>query len=152
MTGSIVGRPASQAETATWPQAATGAETATGPVANPSPESTRYYLRQFDLYRVVAFLGVIAQHSVLWPVPGGSAAGWSLVMVLHATRNVFFFLAALVAGYSELSRPRPLVGQWHRRIGRVLVPYLAWTVVYFLYTFARQPSGPSAAFTLLWHD
>lgn len=117
---------------------------------SPRPGSPRLYLRQFDLFRVIAFVGVIAQHSVLWPVPGGSKVGWSLVMVLHATRNVFFFLAAFVAVYSQLSRPRPVGVLWVRRLGTVLVPYLVWTFIYFGYTMltsSAAPVGPT-----LWHD
>lgn len=120
--------------------------------ADPVPGGQRWYLRQFDLYRSVAFLGVVAQHSVLWPVPGGSAGGWSLVMVLHATRESFFFLSALVAGYSHLARPRPALQVWRRRIGTVLVPYLAWTAIYFVYTMARTPQALGPALHLLAHD
>lgn len=104
----------------------------------------RRYLRQFDLYRVVACLCVIAQHAVLWPVPAGSVVGWSLVMVLHATREVFFFLSALLAAYSQLARPRSLLSFWARRIGPVLVPYLAWTLVYFCYTLASGSAHRTA--------
>lgn len=111
--------------------------------------SRQHYLRQFDLFRVIAFVGVVGQHSILWPVPGGSKVGWSLVMVLHATRNVFFFLAALVAVYSQLRRPRSVGALWVRRLGAVAVPYLAWTCIYFAYTMATTtaPAGPT-----LWHD
>lgn len=121
---------------------------------DPVPGGPRYYLRQFDLYRYLAFLGVVAQHSVLWPVPGGSVGGWSLVMVLHATRESFFFLSALVAGYSQLARPRSVAGVWRRRFGAVLVPYLVWTLVYFAYTLATGPPVTSigAAAHLLGHD
>ena len=112
---------------------------------------SRVYLRQFDLYRVVAFVCVIAQHAVLWPVPGGSEIGWSLVMVLHATREVFFFLSALVAGYSQLSRRRPVVRLWVRRLGVVLVPYLAWTGIYFAYTLASSTQPVTARATIV-HD
>ncbi len=118
--------------------------------ARSEPGAPRHYLRQFDLYRVVAFVGVIGQHSVLWPVPGGSKVGWSLVMVLHATRNLFFFLAALVAVYSQLLRPRSVGALWVRRLGTVLVPYLVWTLIYFGYSMATTHAaapGPT-----LWHD
>lgn len=98
----------------------------------------RRYLLEFDFYRVVAFLCVIAQHAVLWPVPRRSEVGWSLVMLLHATREVFFFLSALLAAYSQLAEPRPLVRLWVRRIGMVLVPFLAWTLIYFCYSLASS--------------
>ena len=111
----------------------------------------RAYLRQFDLYRVVAFVGVIAQHAVLWPVPGGSDVGWSLVMVLHATREVFFFLSALVAGYSQLATRRPVVRLWVRRLGAVLVPYLVWTGIYVVYTL-ESSARPLTAGSTIVHD
>ena len=111
----------------------------------------RAYLRQFDLYRVVAFVGVIAQHAVLWPVPGGSDVGWSLVMVLHATREVFFFLSALVAGYSQLATRRPVVRLWVRRLGSVLVPYLVWTGIYVVYTL-ESSARPLTAGSTIVHD
>lgn len=119
---------------------------------NPAPGGQRFYLRQFDLYRCLAFLGVVAQHSVLWPVPGGSVGGWSLVMVLHATRESFFFLSALAAGYSQEARPRSVVGVWWRRMGAILVPYLAWTAIYFGYTMATAPRPFGPAMSLLGHD
>ncbi len=111
----------------------------------------RAYLRQFDLYRVVAFVGVIAQHAVLWPVPGGSDVGWSLVMVLHATREVFFFLSALVAGYSQLATRRPVIRLWVRRLGAVLVPYLVWTGIYVVYTL-ESSARPLTAGSTIVHD
>lgn len=119
---------------------------------NPVPGGSRWYLRQFDLFRVVAFVLVIAQHAVLWPVPGGSKVGWSLVMVLHATREVFFFLAAFVACYSQLLRPRWLGSFWVRRLGMILVPYLAWTGIYVVYTIVHTryaAVGPTVVHDLL---
>lgn len=120
-------------------------------IENPAPGGPRRYLRELDLYRVVAALCVVAQHAVLWPVPSGSEVGWSLVMVLHATREAFFFLATLVACYSQLASPRPPMALWRRRIGTILVPYLAWTLVYFGYTLATSTPGHSALSTL-GHD
>lgn len=118
----------------------------------PAPDQPRHYLRAFDLFRVIAFVGVVAQHSVLWPVPGGSKVGWSLVMFLHATRNVFFFLAALVAVYSQLERPLTVGRLWVRRLGTILVPYLAWTLIYFVYTMATTSTAAASPGATLWKD
>lgn len=59
-------------------------------------------------------------------------------MVLHATREVFFFLSVLVVGYSQFSTPRSPIVFWIRRIGILLVPFLVWTGIYLLYTVASS--------------
>ncbi len=118
----------------------------------PAPGEPRHYLRALDLFRVLAFVGVVAQHAVLWPVPGGSQVGWAFVMFLHATRNVFFFSAALVAVYSQLQRPLSVGRLWVRRIGTLAVPYLTWTFIYFLYTMATTARGAATPGSTLWHD
>ncbi len=119
---------------------------------NPSVGGPRRYLRQFDVYRTVAFVGVIAQHSVLWSVTGGSDVGWSLVMVLHATRELFFFLSALVAGYSQLASPRAPISLWYHRLRPVVVPYLVWTLVYWAYSLVTAAPGAPGAGAVLVHD
>lgn len=110
-----------------------------------------FYLRQFDLFRTVTCLCVVAQHSVLWPVPGGASVGWGMVMVLHFTRNAFFFLSAFVAAYAQRTRPRSTVTLWYRRISQILVPYLVWTMIYFVHT-AIATTMSSGAVGTLWND
>lgn len=115
------------------------------------PSTGTFYLRQFDVYRL-AFIGVVAQHCVLWPVTGGAKIGWGLVMILHATRETFFFLSAFVALYAQATRPRSIGRLWYRRLSQVVVPYLIWTAIYFVYTMivSPQPFGP--AMNTLWGD
>lgn len=114
-----------------------------------------FYLRQFDLFRTVTCVCVVAQHSVLWPVPGGASVGWGMVMVLHFTRNAFFFLSAFVAAYAQRTRPRSTRALWYRRISQILVPYLVWTAISFAYTaVSASPTSTSAMSTLgtdLWN-
>jgi peptidoglycan/LPS O-acetylase OafA/YrhL len=103
--------------------------------------SPGFYLRQFDLFRTVAFVAVVAQHSVLWPVAGDAPLGWGSVMVLHATRELFFFLSAFVAYYAQATRPRGIGPLWYRRLSQIVVPYLAWTVIYWTYTLLAHPQA-----------
>jgi hypothetical protein len=84
----------------------------TAPVLQPPGR----YLRQYDLFRVITFVCVIGQHSILWPVTSSSVAGWGLVMLLHYTRNAFFFLSAVVAAYAQATRPRSTLALWYRRL------------------------------------
>ena len=129
------------------------AAAASGVAVDPVPGGERRYLRQFDLYRAVAYICVVWQHSILWPVPGGSSVGWSMVMFLHATREVFFALSAFVVCYSQLLRPQPVWRFWYRRIGALLVPYLVWTGIYLIYTVVAKPPMTFAhAMTLLVND
>ena len=131
---------------------------------NPSPGTQRLYLRQFDLYRCLAFLGVVGQHAVLWPVPPSSIGGFGAVMLLHFTRNAFFFASALVLCHSWLRAAgpgrSPGTGRapagwwwrfWRRRVATVLVPYLVWTVAYSLYSIATT-SGGAALWPVLRHN
>jgi peptidoglycan/LPS O-acetylase OafA/YrhL len=135
------------------PAALAGAPTSPGTLAMASAASgDGFYLRQFDLFRAVACICVVAQHSVLWPVTPGSVAGWGLVMVLHFTRNAFFFLSAFVACYSQGTRPRSRRALWYRRLTQILVPYLVWTAIYFTYTMITGPDPLSRAVGVLWTD
>ena len=103
-----------------------------------------FYLRQFDLYRSVAFVAVVAQHSVLWPVAGNAQFGWGSVMILHATRELFFFLSAFVALYAQATRRRGIGSLWYRRLSQIAVPYLAWTVIYWTYTLIAHSQAMGA--------
>ncbi|HEY5245219.1 MAG TPA: acyltransferase [Acidimicrobiales bacterium] len=103
-----------------------------------------FYLRQFDLYRSIAFVGVVAQHSVLWPVAGNAQFGWGSVMILHATRELFFFLSAFVAYYAQATRPRGIGSLWYRRLSQIVVPFLAWTVIYWTYTLIAHAQAMGA--------
>jgi peptidoglycan/LPS O-acetylase OafA/YrhL len=109
---------------------------ATAPVLEPPGR----YLREFDLFRVITFACVVAQHAILWSVDPHSVAGWGLVVVLHFTRNAFFFLSAFVALYAQATRPRRVGSLWGRRLSQIAVPFLAWTGLYFAYTIASGPT------------
>ncbi len=110
------------------------------------------YLRPFDFFRTVACVCVVAQHAVLWPVPASSAIGWGLVMLFHFTRNAFFFLAAFVACYTQLNRPRGVGALWWRRLSQILVPFAFWTAAYVVFTLATTPVPARQALFLAWHD
>lgn len=111
-----------------------------------------YYLRQFDLFRAVTCICVVAQHSVLWVVPGGAPVGWGMVMVLHFTRNAFFFLSAFVAAYSQRTRPRTTGALWYRRLSQILVPYFFWTAAYFTLSIFLTSLTFGRSWGTLGHD
>jgi peptidoglycan/LPS O-acetylase OafA/YrhL len=110
------------------------------------------YLGQFDSYRVVACCAVVLQHSLLWTITVGNVVPWAFVMLLHFSRTAFFFLTALVLTYSQLTRPLSTRDFWRRRYVQLGVPYLAWTLIYWIYTLLTVPGSGSQAWYLLWHD
>ena len=94
--------------------------------------STRAHLYHLDVIRLLTCIGVVAIHTVELVLPE-SRAGAAVVIALHDTRELFFFLTAVVLTYStgaadRAVRPVPL---WRRRYPLILVPYVAWTIVYW---------------------
>jgi peptidoglycan/LPS O-acetylase OafA/YrhL len=110
------------------------------------------YLGQFDSYRVVACCAVVLQHSLLWTITVGNVVPWAFVMLLHFSRTAFFFLTALVLTYSQLTRPLSHRQFWRRRYVQLGVPYLAWTLIYWVYSLVTVPGAGSQTWYLLWHD
>ncbi|WP_027931456.1 acyltransferase [Amycolatopsis thermoflava] len=89
------------------------------------------HLHYVDLVRVLTVGLVIGLHVLaLAPFAPGVPIG-GLIVVFHVSREVFFLLTAFVLTYSTARKPR-WREFWRRRYLFVVVPYLLWTVVYFL--------------------
>ena len=86
--------------------------------------------------RPVKQAGVISTHSVLYfaPVAASTGSGATLLL-LHVSREGFFFISAcmLTYAYADLNRAGLRRFYW-RRFLSVGVPYLCWSVIYFLYS------------------
>jgi peptidoglycan/LPS O-acetylase OafA/YrhL len=108
------------------------------------------YISQFDSFRVIACCAVVLQHSLLWNVQPGNTTAWAFVMLLHFSRTAFFFLAAFLLTYSQITRPRSTLGFWRRRYVQIGVPFVIWTLIYWLFTMITGNSWDQA-WTLLWH-
>ena len=65
----------------------------------------------------------------LTAAPTRMAAG-AILVVGHASREVFLFLSAFVLAYRAYRRPLPARAFWRRRLPLVLVPYIVWTAIY----------------------
>ncbi|MGH7910610.1 MAG: acyltransferase [Candidatus Dormibacteraceae bacterium] len=130
----------------------------TGEVPGTAPESlptsqVRPRLTQLDLVRLVPMLGVIATHVLLYTAPPASRAAGALLMVLHVNRELFFFVSALVLAYSTGAAQRRfgVPHFWRRRYPLVAVPYLTWTVIYWLLLAEIQTPGVPS-FRILLND
>jgi surface polysaccharide O-acyltransferase-like enzyme len=109
---------------------------------------TAEHLPQIDVIRLVPMLGVVAVHTLIFTQPAASVASNAALMLLHANREVFFFVTAFLLGRST----RGVVGQWRRRYPLVVLPYLAWTVIYWFQSENGVPWPPGPALRLLGVD
>jgi peptidoglycan/LPS O-acetylase OafA/YrhL len=105
---------------------------------------TRQRLDHVDAMRPVKQLGVVATHSTIFfaPVGSGVAAG-AILMLTHVTREAFLFISACMLTYSYYDLKRSdLKRFWRRRFVTVGIPYLCWTLIYFV--VGLRGSGRSA--------
>jgi len=98
--------------------------------SEPVPRPTRH-LDQVDLVRLLAFTAVIAVHSIDFTQTDASQIAAGTLMLLQFGRAVFFALTGFVLVYATKNRPLDNSTFWRRRFPYVLVPYLAWSVIYY---------------------
>jgi peptidoglycan/LPS O-acetylase OafA/YrhL len=97
---------------------------------------TRKRLDHIDAMRPVKQFGVVSTHTLIFfaPVGTGISVGAAL-QLLHVTREAFLFISACMIAYSFRDVLRfDLRPYWRRRFTSVGVPYLCWTLIYFLIT------------------
>ena len=100
---------------------------------DPQPAPTaRKHLWEVDVVRILTFLCVIGVHTISHTVSANALPLYLLLGLLHFTRNVFFALTAFVLVYSYLHKPVPMRKFWPRRFLLVGVPYVVWSVIYFV--------------------
>ena len=105
----------------------------------------------FDLFRVIACLAVLAQHSFIWADMSGNVVGSGFITILHLSRTCFFFLTGLVVCYAQITRRRSLFGFWKRRYWEIGIPYLAWTGIYLVFTLMTVDASWNEAGAFLRH-
>jgi len=102
--------------------------------------------------RPVKQAGVISTHSVLYFAPAAASTGsGAALLLLHVSREGFFFISAcmLTYAYADLRRTGLRRFYW-RRFLSVGIPYLCWSVIYFLYGLPTSHYGSvTAAFMSL---
>lgn len=122
------------------------------PSASIGPRRTHLY--EVDILRILTFACVIAVHAVSHAAGPDDVLQNGFLTLVHFTREVFFALTAFVLVYSFQMKPRPLRQFWPRRFMLVGVPYVTWSVVYFVANWIHQPSGQSGVELLasFWRD
>jgi peptidoglycan/LPS O-acetylase OafA/YrhL len=108
-------------------------------------------MAQIDALRVLSCFSVVMIHSLGGPYPPDSVGYGLTSFFLHYSREIFFFVSALVlvrAYYPRLNAdgrmPDP-TGFRLRRLRLIGIPYLWWTTIYFavslFHTRGAQPLG-----------
>ncbi len=85
--------------------------TLVGPAVHPAPSAVRTglppvrgHLDQVDLFRTLTFASVVAVHAFAFTsAPDGPVAG-GVAMLLHYTREAFFFLTGFVLVHAQRDR------------------------------------------------
>jgi peptidoglycan/LPS O-acetylase OafA/YrhL len=121
----------------------------TSPLVPAEPiRGTRKRLDHIDAMRPVKQAGVVSTHTLLAFAPAGTgvAVGASL-MLLHVTREAFLFVSACMLTYSYREHLKvELRSYCSRRFMAVGVPYLCWTLIYFLYLLPTSHDSVATAF------
>ncbi|MFD2420586.1 acyltransferase [Amycolatopsis pigmentata] len=106
----------------------------------------REHLHYVDMIRVLTIGLVIGTHVLaLEPIAPTIGLG-AVTIVFHVSREVFFLLTAFVLTYSTTRRKPHWPSFWRKRFLFVAVPYLTWTVLYFL------ADGPPLRADVFWQD
>ena len=95
----------------------------------------RQRLDQIDAMRPIKQVGVVSTHTIITYAPAGAAVlSNATLLLLHVSREVFFFISAcmLTYAYAGLKRDGWRTFYW-RRFVSVGVPYLCWNLIYFLW-------------------
>jgi poly(3-hydroxybutyrate) depolymerase/peptidoglycan/LPS O-acetylase OafA/YrhL len=96
-------------------------------------EEPRGHLGAIDLMRILTVAGVVAVHLVSFTNRMDSWVAGAITLLLHTSREVFFFLTALVLAYRYRGRrPWSVPRFWARRYWLIAVPYATWTAIYWL--------------------
>lgn len=97
----------------------------------------RPYVASLDVIRLVAILGVIAIH-VASPLlatfsPEHPAKWWIANTVFALSRWTVPAFVMISGGLALTSRHQPVVEFYRRRVPRIVVPLLAWSVAYWIF-------------------
>lgn len=112
----------------------------------------RRRLDQVDAMRPVKQAGVVSTHSIMYFATPGAGSS-AVLLLLHVSREGFFFISACMLAYAYANLNVAGLRRFYwRRFLSVGIPYLCWTLVYFLYRMPKShyPSVSAALKSLGW--
>ena len=115
---------------------------------------SRKHLHELDLIRIVTALGVVGVHVAYYTVflnttSAGAAIQHGVESSLHFTREIFMFTTAFVLVYAYYGKPFALGTFWRKRGIGVVLPYIAWTILYVWLSAPQQSLGRLAGTSAL---
>ncbi len=97
--------------------------------------------------RPVKQVGVVSTHTLVVFAPPAAVSVGASLLLLHATREAFLFVSACMITYSYRDQKGIDLRYFvRRRISAVGVPYLCWTLIYFVFTLHPTSESLSTAF------
>lgn len=110
------------------------------------------HLQHLDLFRIVTFAAVVSVHTVANGSGGFGVPANAFEVVVHYTREAFFFLTGFVLAHSVRNRPLVLRRFWPKRFKLIGIPYLVWSFLYICYAYWRNGHMSVHTFVhLLWY-
>ena len=109
----------------------------------PATPATRRRLYEVDVVRILTFASVIGVHVTSHTVASNDIPLYGLLGLLHFTRLVFFALTTFVLLLGQLNRPKPMRQFWPKRFLLVGVPYVVWSVIYYVASNLHSGSSKS---------
>lgn len=116
----------------------------------------KHHLYEIDLMRAFIMMGVLSVHTSSFfntfskdMTPSFLAIG-SLITSLHFTRESFMFMTGLVLFVTYYHRSFRARDFWRKRFYLIVIPYIAWNILYILFEGVRNPSFNWAP-RVVWH-
>ncbi|MFN2608204.1 MAG: acyltransferase [Acidimicrobiales bacterium] len=97
------------------------------------------HLHEIDVVRILTFGAVVAVHAIAFTERPSNVVAAGALMLLQFGRELFFALMGFVLVHSALRRYPGARSFWRRRFPFVAMPYVAWTVLYWLDGVATDP-------------
>jgi peptidoglycan/LPS O-acetylase OafA/YrhL len=104
-----------------------------------------------DIIRLLTFSAVICVHCIAYTDNPANPGANAVMMLLQFGREVFFSITGFVLVWSSIGRHVPTLSWWRRRFTFVVVPYLTWTLLYYLVDLIIAPY-PSWSWSTLGLD
>jgi peptidoglycan/LPS O-acetylase OafA/YrhL len=114
----------------------------------------RRRLDQVDAMRPIKQAGVVSTHTIIAFAPVTAAlASNAVLLLLHVSREAFFFISACMLTYAYTGLNRTGMGRFYwRRFVSVGIPYLCWNAIYFLwFLFVLRTSSYASPARALQH-